>query len=58
MITDEMVDAMILMMEECTDINAQFGMHQMKRMLMSFDEDEWTCMTEEEKRKFVKKYLR
>lgn len=58
MVTHEMWDAMTIMMEECSDINAQFGMHQMKRMLMNYDEDEWCRMTEEEKRKFVRKYIR
>jgi hypothetical protein len=58
MVTDEMVDAMSLMMEECDDIIQQFGMYQIKRMLINFDEDRWMNMSEQEKRNFVRKYLR
>lgn len=57
MVTDEMVEAMMALVNATTDKAYKEVASQMANMLMAFDENEWNSMTDEERLEFLSRYV-
>lgn len=56
MITDEIIDAIDLLIEMCSGKEQKNGMESVKEILMDFDNDKWLNMTESERREWLKEF--
>lgn len=56
MITDEIINAIDLLIELCSGKEQKSGMESLKEMLMDFDNDEWLNMTEAERCEWLKEF--
>ncbi len=57
MITDEIVEAMDMMIELCSDRTQAVGMDAMREMLCDLDVDNWPSMSEEERKEWMISFL-
>lgn len=57
MITEEIVEAMQLLVDACEDPAHKAGMESMKEMLQEWSEWDWMKMFQEDKEDFVSQYL-
>lgn len=57
MITDEIVEAMDMMIELCSDRTQAMGMDAMREMLCDLDVDNWPSMSQEERQKWIASFL-
>ena len=57
MITDEIVEAMDMMMELCRTPEERVGMQKMQDMLLDWSEDDWMDMSDTKKTKFLKQFI-
>ena len=57
MITDNIVAACEVMIDQCQNIGMKTAMEMMLDMLMDFDDDKWYEMTDEERCAWVCEYM-
>ena len=57
MISDDVVEAIELMISYCTDSVERDGMEKLKNMLLDWSDVDWAFATVAENRDFVKRYL-
>lgn len=57
MITDEIVSAIELMIETCTNTEQKNGMEKLLNMLMDLNLNEWENKINDDKKRFVSLYL-
>lgn len=57
MITDQIMEAIDMMLELCEDEREAFGISALRDMLGDFDSDEWSLMSTTECRDWIKQYL-
>ena len=57
MITDEIVEAMDMMMELCSTPEERVGMQKMQDMLLDWSQDDWMTMSNTKKTKFLKQFI-
>ena len=57
MITDNIITACEVMINQCQSIGMKTAMEMMLDMLMGFDDDTWMEMTTEEQRAWVREYM-
>lgn len=57
MITDEIVEAMDLMISLCSDRNQAMGMDAMREMLCDLNVDNWPSMNQAERKKWLAGFL-
>ena len=57
MITDEIVEAMDLMIGLCSDRSQAMGMDAMREMLCDLDVDNWPSMNKEERKEWLISFL-
>ena len=57
MITDEIVEAMDLLMELCSTPDERSGMQKLQDMLLDWSEDDWMTMSNTKKTKFLKQFI-
>lgn len=57
MISEDVVEAINLMISYCTDSDERDGMEKLKNMLLDWSDVDWAFATVAENRDFVKRYL-
>lgn len=57
MMTDNMLNAVEMIVNQCKNQSLQEGMETLLEMLLAFDETEWNKMSEEERNLWVKEFL-
>jgi len=57
MINDTLVEALDLMIDQCSDEQQALGMASMKEFICDFCESDWTPLSSDEKRERLKRYL-
>lgn len=57
MFTDEMLEAIEIMVENCENEEQAAGMEQVKNMLADFDEDAWNDMDSDEKNDWISQFI-
>lgn len=57
MVTDNIIAACEVMINQCQNIGMKTAMEMMLDMLMDFDDDKWYEMTTEEQRAWVCEYM-
>lgn len=57
MITDAIIEAIDLMIENCKNEEQAAGMEKVKNMLADFDEETWEDIGSQEKGEWVKQYI-
>lgn len=57
MVTDNIIAACEVMINQCQNIGMKTAMEMMLDMLMDFDDDKWYEMTTEERRAWVCEYM-
>lgn len=57
MITDEIVEAIDMMIEVCGDAEHRKGMDSIREMLCDFDVTAWMAADEEEKESWIKRFF-